>query len=156
MQHVCCALTCYTFMLHFFRKVLLTIFNLGYTWYLVKDFLYNQATISDSSKGVKQNKIVKLGVFISATCEPCLQSRMLRCTVTFLIIYIYIKAKKQLFSSLKVLVKVSLVFIMINKLNWHQALIQIGRLEKGQYIDSAQRSQADSPSHGRTGRYPLV
>ena len=70
--------------------------------------------------------------------------------------YLSIKAKKQLFSSLKVLVKVSLVFIMINKLNADQALIQIRRLEKVQHIDSAQRSQTNGLSHGRTCRYSLV
>ena len=41
------------------------------------------------------------------------------------------------------LAKVSLVFIMINKLNTDQALIQIKRLEKVQHIDSAQRSQTE-------------
>ena len=45
----------------------------------------------------------------------------------------------QLFNSLKVLVKVSLVFIMINKMNADQALIQIRRLVKVQHIDGAQR-----------------
>ena len=70
--------------------------------------------------------------------------------------YLYIKAKEQLFSSLKVLVKVSLVFIMINKLNADQALIQIKRLEKVQHIDSAKRLQMVGPPHGRTGRYTLV
>ena len=54
------------------------------------------------------------------------------------------------------LVKVSLVFIMINKLNADQALIHIRRLTKVQYIDSAQRSQMDGPSHGRLGHYTLV
>ena len=54
------------------------------------------------------------------------------------------------------LLKVSLLFIMINKLNADQALIKIRRLEKVQHIDSAQRSQADGPSHGRTDRYTLV
>ena len=46
-----------TNILHFYvaffsRKVLATIFNLGYTWHLVKDFLYHQSTISDSSENV--------------------------------------------------------------------------------------------------------
>ena len=50
------------------------------------------------------------------------------------------------------LTSVSLVFIMINKLNADQALIQIRRLEKVQHIDNAQRSQTD----GRTVRYTLV
>ena len=54
------------------------------------------------------------------------------------------------------LLKVSLLFIMINKLNTDQALIKIRRLEKVQHIDSAQRSQADGPSRGRTGRYTMV
>ena len=45
----------------------------------------------------------------------------------------------QLFNSLKVLVKVSFVFIMINKMNTDQALIEIRRLVKVQHIDSAQR-----------------
>ena len=45
------------------------------------------------------------------------------------------------------LAKVSLVFIMINKLNTDQALIQIKRLEKVQHIDSAQRSQIEVLSH---------
>ena len=53
--------------------------------------------------------------------------------------YLYIQANKQLFNSLKVLVKVSLVFIIINKLNADQALIQIKRLEKMPHKDSAQR-----------------
>ena len=35
--------------------------------------------------------------------------------------------------------EVSLVFIMINKLNLDEALIQIKRLEKVQHADSAQR-----------------
>ena len=70
--------------------------------------------------------------------------------------YLSIKAKKQLFSSLKVLVKVSLVFIMINKLNADQALIQSRRLEKVQHIDSAKRSQMVGRPHGRTGRCALV
>ena len=52
--------------------------------------------------------------------------------------------------------KVSFVFIMINKPNVDQALIQIRRLEKVQHIDSAQRSQTDGLSHGRTCRYSLV
>ena len=54
------------------------------------------------------------------------------------------------------LVKVSLVFNITNKLNADQALIQIRRLENVQHIDSAQHSQTDGPSHGRTGRYTLV
>ena len=37
----------------FSRKVLVTILNLGYAWYLVKDFLYDQLTISDWSEDVK-------------------------------------------------------------------------------------------------------
>ena len=45
---------------------------------------------------------------------------------------------------------------MINKLNADQALIHIRRLKKVQYIDSAQRSQMDGPSHGRLGHYTLV
>ena len=52
--------------------------------------------------------------------------------------------------------KVSLVFNMINRLNADKALIQIKRLERGQHIDSAQRSQTGGPSHGWTGRYPLA
>ena len=47
---------------------------------------------------------------------------------------------------LQVLVKVSFVFIILNKLKSDQTLIQIKRLEKVQHIDSAQRSQTDSPS----------
>ena len=43
------------------------------------------------------------------------------------------------------LLKVSLVFIIINKLNADQALIQIKRLEKVQRIDSTQRLQTDGP-----------
>ena len=70
--------------------------------------------------------------------------------------YLYIQANKQVFDSLKVLVKVSLVFIIINKLNADQALIQIKRLEKVQHINSAQSSQTDGLSHGRTGCYTLV
>ena len=54
------------------------------------------------------------------------------------------------------LAKFSLVFTMINKLNADQALIQIWRLEKVQHTDSAQRSQTDGPSHGRTSWYALV
>ena len=54
------------------------------------------------------------------------------------------------------LAKVSLVFIMINKLNTDQALIQIKRLEKVQHIDSAQRSQTEVLSHWRRGHYTLV
>ena len=75
MQKVCCALTCCTFMLHLFQEGL---FNLGYAWYIVKDFLYNQSTISDSSEDIKQNKSMKFSVSKSAACEPCLQSRMSR------------------------------------------------------------------------------
>ena len=45
------------------------------------------------------------------------------------------------------LAKGSLVFIMTNKLNTDQALIQIKRLEKVQHIDSAQPSQTDGPPH---------
>ena len=63
----------------------------------------------------------------------------------FFICYIYI-SKKQLFNSLKVLVKVSLVFIIINELNTDQVLIQIKRLEKVQHIDSARWSQKGGPS----------
>ena len=36
-------------------------------------------------------------------------------------------------------VEVSLVFIMTNKLNTEQALIQIKRLQKAQHIDNAQQ-----------------
>ena len=54
------------------------------------------------------------------------------------------------------LVKVSLAYIMINKLNIDQALIKIRRLEKMHHVDSAQRSQTDGPSHGRTCCYTLV
>ena len=54
------------------------------------------------------------------------------------------------------LVKVSLGFVIINKLNAGNALIQIKRLEKAQHFHSAQRSQTDGPPHGRTGRYTLV
>ena len=54
------------------------------------------------------------------------------------------------------LVKVSSVFILINKLNTDQALIRILRLEKVQHIDSAQRSQTDGPSYWRTGHHTLV
>ena len=46
------------------------------------------------------------------------------------------------------LVKVSLGFVIINKLNADHALNQIKRLEKVQHFDSAQRSQTD----GSTGR----
>ena len=53
-------------------------------------------------------------------------------------------------------VKVSLVFIMINKLNTDQALTQVKRLEKMQHIDSAQCSQTDGLSHRQTGCYTLV
>ena len=74
---------------HFQGRSLVTTFNLGYTWYLVKDFLLDQSTISDLSEDVKQNKTMKLSVSKSATCEPCLQSWMLHYTVTFLIIYTY-------------------------------------------------------------------
>ena len=56
-QHVCCVLCC-----TFYRKFLVTIFNLGYKWYFVKtSFIISQLTISDWSEDVK-----------SATCEPCL------------------------------------------------------------------------------------
>ena len=61
----------------------MTIFNLGYTWYLVKDFLHNQSTIADWSEDVKQNKTMNLNVLKSSACEPCLQSQILRCTLTF-------------------------------------------------------------------------
>ena len=44
------------------------------------------------------------------------------------------------------LLKVSLVFIMINKLNTDHALIQIKRLEKVNYTDSTEWSQKDRPS----------
>ena len=54
------------------------------------------------------------------------------------------------------LVKVSLVYFMINKLNPDQTLIQIRRLEKLQHIDSAQRSLTDGPSRKPTGRYTLM
>ena len=67
----------------FYRKVLVTIFNLGYIWYLVKDFLYNQSTIADWSEDVKQDKTMNLSVLKSSACEPCLQSETLRCTLTF-------------------------------------------------------------------------
>ena len=52
--------------------------------------------------------------------------------------FVYISEKKNLFNSLKVLVEVFIGFIIINKLNSNQALIQIKRLEKVQYINSAQ------------------
>ena len=52
-------------------------------------FLYNQSTISGSSEDVKQNKAMTLTRPKRATYEPCHQSQMLRCTVTFLIIYMY-------------------------------------------------------------------
>ena len=45
------------------------------------------------------------------------------------------------------LAKVSLVFIMINKLNTDQGLIQIKRLKKVQHINSAQRLQRNGPSY---------
>ena len=80
---------------------------------------------------------MKLSVLKSGTCEPCLQSRMLHCTVTILIIYTYKQTNSCLTAS-KYL-KVSLVFIIINKLNADQALIQIKRLEKMPHKDSAQR-----------------
>ena len=47
------------------------------------------------------------------------------------------------------LVKVPLVFIIINRLNADQVLIQIKTLEKVQHIDSVQLSQTDCPLHGR-------
>ena len=122
---------------HFQGRSLVTTFNLGYTWYLVKDFLHDQSTISDSSEDVKQNKTMKLSVLKSATCEPCLQSRMLHCIVTFLIIYTYKQTNSCLTASKYV--KVSLVFIITNKLNADQALIQIKSSEKVQHKDSAQR-----------------
>ena len=84
-QRVCYALPSCTFMLHFFyRKILVTIFNLKYTCDLFKNFLYNQSTISNWSEQNKtkqntQNKTMKLSVLKSATCEPCLQSWMLHC-----------------------------------------------------------------------------
>ena len=78
------------------------------------------------------------------------------CDVALSLFLLFIYVKKQLFISLKMLLKISLLFIMINKLNADQALNKIRRLEKVQHIDSAQRSQADGPSHGRTGRYTLV
>ena len=53
------------------------------------------------------------------------------------------------------LVKVSLGFAIINKLNADHGLIQIKRLEKVRHFDSAQRSQTNKP-YGRTGRYTLV
>ena len=62
----------------------------------------------------------------------------------------------QLFNSLKVLVKVSFVFIMINKMNTDQALIEIRRLVKVQHIDSAQRWQMEGPSPGRIDGYTLI
>ena len=49
-------------------------------------------------------------------------------------------------NSLKVLVEVSFLFTMINKVNTEQAFIQIKRLEKLQHTDSAQRSETDGPS----------
>ena len=64
-QRVCYALPSCTFMLHFFyRKILVTIFNLKYTCDLFKNFLYNQSTISNWSeqnktKHAKQNHEVK-------------------------------------------------------------------------------------------------
>ena len=84
-QHVCCVLTCCTFS----RKVLVSIFNLGYTWYLVKDFFCNQSTISDWSEDVKQNKTMKLSVLKGAKCEICVQGWMLRCTVLFVVLFTY-------------------------------------------------------------------
>ena len=54
------------------------------------------------------------------------------------------------------LVKVSLGFAIINKLNADHGLIQIKRLEKVRHFDSAQRSQTNGPPYGRTGRYTLV
>ena len=59
-------------------------------------------------------------------------------------------------NSLKVLVEVSFLFTMINKLNTDQAFIQIKRLEKLQHIDSAQRSETDGPSEWRTSRYTWI
>ena len=69
--------------------------------------------------------------------------------------FIYI-SKKQLFTSLRVLVKVSLVFVMINKLSTYQALIQITRLGKVQHTDSAQLSKTDGSLHWRTRRYTFL
>ena len=80
---------------------------------------------------------------------------MLLCTIIFFIIYIYNQRNSSLTAS-KVLVKVSLVYFMINKLNPDQTLIQIRRLEKVQHIDNTQRSLTDGPSHKPTGRYTLV
>ena len=82
----------------FSRKVLITIFNLGYTRYLAKDLLCNQSAISDLSEEVKQNKTMKLSALKSATCESYLQSRMLRCIVTFLL-FIYKQTNSYLTAS---------------------------------------------------------
>ena len=87
-QHESATCLLCTNMLHFYVALflgsLVTTFNLRYTSNLVKDFLYNQSTILDWSEDVKQNNTVKLSVFKSATCEPCLQNWILRCTVLFL------------------------------------------------------------------------
>ena len=123
---------------------------------LAKDSLYNQPTISDCSEDVKQIKTMKLSVLKSATCEPCWKLNVVNKEWTKLHvtlhrhIFLFFVYKKTV-NSLLVLVIVSLVFIMINKLNPDQALIQIKK--KVRHIDSAQRSQTDGLSHWRTGRY---
>lgn len=95
---------------------------------------------------------MNLSVLKSATGEPCLECYVALLYFSF---FIYI-SKKQLFTSLRVLVKVSLVFVMINKLNTYQALIQITRLGKVQHTDSAQLSKTDGSSHWRTRRYTFL
>ena len=74
-------------------------------------------------------------------------SSKLNVTLHCPIFWLYIEATKQLFNSLKVFAKVSLIFMTINKLNADQALIQIKRLEKVEHVDSEQCSQTDGPSH---------
>ena len=137
MHHISRALTYCILCCIFSRKVLVTIFNHVYS---IHDILLklplqsaiNQSTISDWSEDVKQNKAMKLSVLKTATCGPCLRSRMLRCTFIFYYFVIY-KQQKQLFNSFKKLVKVSLVFIKINKLNTDQDLIQIKRWKSAKY-----------------------
>ena len=91
-QHVCCTLTCCTFLLQFFLEDLVATFNLGYTWYHIKDLLYNQSTILDWSEG-KWNESVNLITF--KTCNMCTTSLKLIVVLHFIFFsfFIYITIK---------------------------------------------------------------
>ena len=85
----------------FSRNVLVIVFNLGYTWYHVKDLPFDQATISGWSEHNNKIKQQVWSVSKSATDTPCLQSWMLCCTFIFFHKYYRHKHKTNYWTNLK-------------------------------------------------------